>query len=185
MGLLALIPLYASEVGPPPSVYGFVHGIGLGVAAGSGVAGEVLASRGPGAAWLVVVASYAVAGLGIIVMLLPGPLGFGVGYVLYALNSVGWAPLAALLSAYRYGPRAIVASLSTSVRLGALAGSIVTYTVADDVRTALLTSPALFLASAAPAALSAAAMSGRELRQAPQANGGGRAVPGALGAAAA
>jgi len=77
------------------------------------------------------VASYAVAGLGPLVMLAwRGLPGFMPGYAMYSLNSVGWPSLAALLSGARASPRVMVLALSTSVRAGAALGGAVVYRVA-------------------------------------------------------
>jgi len=69
-GFWPLIPLFASEVGLSSSLYGLVYSVRLGIAAVSGVVGGLLASRGSLAAWFIIVVSYAVARLGVLVMLL-------------------------------------------------------------------------------------------------------------------
>jgi hypothetical protein len=90
-GFWSLIPLYGGEVGATPSLFGFVHGIGLLVSALSGFVGGVVSARSFRIAWSLVVFSYISAGLGLLLMILvPGALSFLVGYELYAANSVGW-----------------------------------------------------------------------------------------------
>ncbi|ALL01854.1 hypothetical protein Pyrde_1811 [Pyrodictium delaneyi] len=90
-GFTPLVPLYALEIGVPEALYGLVYGLGFLVAMISGLLGGLLASRGPRAAWVTAVASYAVAGAGLLVMLVwRGLPGFVLGYALYSLNSIGW-----------------------------------------------------------------------------------------------